>query len=40
VEPLYPAAADTGWDAATGTLTVTLPQPPSACLLKLTYSAG
>jgi hypothetical protein len=36
---LYPDPGDTGlgWDAATGTLTVPLPQAPSACLLKLTH---
>jgi alpha-galactosidase len=39
VKRLYPASDDTGfsWDAATGTLTVSLPRPPSACLLKLTH---
>ena len=36
-EPLYPAAADVSWDAATGMLTVTLPRTPSACLLKLPH---
>jgi hypothetical protein len=35
---LYPrdAAAEASWDPALGTLTVTLPRLPSACVLRLT----
>jgi len=36
-QPLYPAdaGAEASWDAAPGTLTVTLPRHPSACVLRL-----
>jgi alpha-galactosidase len=36
---LYPSTTTTSiaWDPATGTLAVSLPAPPSACLLKLTH---
>jgi hypothetical protein len=37
VQVLYPrhAGAEAGWDEATGTLSVTLPRVPSACVLRL-----
>jgi alpha-galactosidase len=36
---LYPSTttASTAWDPAAGTLTVSLPDPPAACVLKLTH---